>query len=146
MARFHVIVQIDKKHVEAIGTIPTIEVNLVGINESEYPQWESYSVDQYWSADDKMRKGADRFVFEFGQSRKIRQTLSQDGSAWDVWEEKTARYLLIIADIPGVHDPKKGKDGRYVVLPLNPENWSDDTLTITVKAGGITVTPAPELK
>lgn len=147
MARLNVIVQIDEKHIETIGTVPTVEVNLVGVNEAEYPQWAGYSIDQYWKADDNLRKGADRFILEFGQTESTRKTLSEDGKAWDTWEEKTSQYLFVIADIPGMHDPPegKGKDGRVLELPLAPERWSTDTITITVKPGGITVTPSPEM-
>jgi hypothetical protein len=144
MARLEVVVQLDVEQIKETGTVPTVEVNLIGINDSELPQWQGYSIDQYWTADDKLRRGADKVVLKFGETSRIIQTLKRDGAVWDTWEEKTARHLFVIADIPGVSG-KGGSDGRLLVLPLDPKAWSVDKVTITVKAGGITCTPAPKV-
>ena len=53
--RYDVTVTLDAAHIEQTGAIPTIEVNFVGINEAELPQWEKYSVDSYWTPDDALR-------------------------------------------------------------------------------------------
>lgn len=143
MARLEVVVQLDVEQIKETGTVPTVEVNLVGINDSELPQWQGYSVDQYWAADDRLRRGADKFVLRFGETTNIRQVLRRDGAVWDTWAEKTALHLFVIADIPGVTG-KPGNDGRLLVLPLAPEAWSGNRVTITVKAGGMTCTPSPK--
>jgi hypothetical protein len=147
MVRLHVKIKLDKKQIMAMGAIPTIEVNLVGINEAEYPQWEKYSLDQYWSAKDNLRLGGDRKTFKFEETAKIEQELRADGAIWDIWAEKSARYLFIMADIPGMTDKQPGgQDGRLLILPLNPDNWRHDTITVTVKIGGVTCIPSPTYK
>jgi hypothetical protein len=146
IARLDITVQLDTKEIAETGTVPTIEVNLVGVNEAEYPQWQGYSIDQYWSAEDKLRKGADRYIMRFSETQQITQTLPDDASVWDGWEEKTVKYLFVLADIPGLSGGKGGKDGRLLVLPLSPDAWSADQVYITIKSGGITCTPSPRIE
>ncbi len=145
MARLNIYVQLDAEQIKETGTIPTVEVNIIGVNEAELPQWQSYSVDQYWAADDKLRKGADKVVLKFGETNKTRQLVRDDSAVWDTWEEKTAMHLFILADIPGLAGGGEGggKDGRLLVLPLSPDAWSGDEVTITIKSGGITCMPSP---
>ena len=144
MARLDVVVQLDVEQIKESGTVPTVEVNIIGINDAELPQWQGYSIDQYWTAEDKLRRGADKVIMKFGETSKIVQMLKKDGAVWDSWAEKTACHLYVVADIPGVSG-KAGSDGRLLILPLDPKAWNRDRITITIKAGGITCTPSPKM-
>lgn len=146
MARLDMTVQLDSKEIESTGTVPTIEVNLVGVNEAELPQWRDYSMDSFWSADDNLRGGADKFVMKFSETTALKQVLSRDDPIWDVWKKKTAKKLFVIADIPGYAGAKGSADGRLMVLPLEPKAWSGKEVTVTVKRGGLTCLPSPKMK
>jgi hypothetical protein len=78
----------------------------------------------------------------FGETKKWSHVLKADASVWDTWGEKTSKHLFILADIPGVTG-KGGADPRRIILPLNPKAWSDKDITITIRPGGMTSTPAP---
>jgi hypothetical protein len=144
--RMNVVVELDKEFARDPASVPTIEVDLVGVNESELPQWKGYAMSAYWSPGDKLRAGADKHEFRFSQTTASVQTLSRKDPVFDSWQEKSASWLFVLADLPGAHEPAPGDaDPRRTVLPLSRKAWKlkKSTVTITVKAGQLVCTPAP---
>jgi len=127
------------------ASIPSIEVNLVGVNETELPQWQGYSVTKYWSPGDKLRAGADKYEMRFGQTKPSVQTLKKDNPIFQKWQEKTATQLFVLADLPGMGEPEGDEaDPRRVILPLSPKAWKlKEGITITIRAGQMVCSPAP---
>jgi hypothetical protein len=131
--RMNVVVELDKEFARDPASVPTIEVDLVGVNESELPQWKGYAMSAYWSPGDKLRAGADKHEFRFSQTTASVQTLSRKDPVFDSWQEKSASWLFVLADLPGAHEPAPGKAWKL----------KKSTVTITVKAGQLVCTPAP---
>lgn len=144
--RMNVVVELDEEFARDPAAVPTIEVNLVGVNESELPQWKGYAMAAYWSPGDKLRSGADKYELRFSQTTPSEQTLSRKDPIFGVWQEKTASHLFVLADLPGVSDPAPGEaDPRRMILPLNRKAWKlkKKTVTVTIKPGQMLCSPAP---
>jgi hypothetical protein len=146
MIRVNVVVELDEALTRSAASIPTMQVDLVGVNKSELAQWRGYSMAAYWSPGDKLRDGADKYELRFDQTRATSQMLQRTDPVFDTWMEKTASHLFVLADLPGVTDPKGGEaDPRKLVLPLSPKAWKlkEKKIVITVRAGQMLCSPAP---
>ncbi|MHC5053142.1 MAG: hypothetical protein ACYTKD_00315 [Planctomycetota bacterium] len=146
MLRADIVVELDKDLVADPARIPSIQVNLVGVNTSELPQWKGYAVSEYWSPGDKLRASADKYEMRFSQSRPTSQKLERTDSMFDEWQAKTASHLFVLADLPGVPEPKPGAvDPRRLVLPLDSKAWKlrEGRIVITVRSKQMLCTPAP---
>lgn len=143
---FNVVVRIDSDSwSRAYGnTLPSLEVDLVGINESEKPTWENYPLGKYFSPDDPVRRDADRATLTFTSGDRSDKTLNRKHDVWGKWVGKArvfgksipgkgAKWLFIIANIPGVGDDQPGgQDPRRVVLPLRRNAWPVGTKEIEI--------------
>ena len=122
---FNVVVKMD----DAWGSrsaLPSVEVHLVGVNNSEYAAMSTEKMTKYWketsgAADTKRRR-----VMKFGQSLPPEQTLPKSDAIWQEWKKNNCRYLFVLADIPEVR-PDQDKDGdadaRRLILPLEVQAW-----------------------
>jgi hypothetical protein len=145
MLRANVVVQLDQELTRDAGYIPTIQVDIVGVNKGELPQWKAYSMGRYWSPGDSLRAGADKYEIRFGQTRAAKQTLERTNPIYDTWLAKTASHLFILADLPDVQDGAGRVDPRRLVLPLNPKAWKlkNNTIVVTIRAAQLLPAPAP---
>jgi len=127
--RFDVMVSLERTGFKAeVGTIPSIEVNLVGINEVEYPEWYRQSMTGYWEPDQAMRITAVRkgyaHVMTFGEEQPVQHVLYRSNAIWREWEAKGARYLYVLCNFPRNADDQQGNaDPRRLVLPLEKNRW-----------------------
>ncbi len=146
MLRTDIYVELGKDLIADPASIPSIQVDLVGVNASELPQWKGYALREYWSPGNKLRASADKYEMRFGQTRSASQKLERTNAVFDEWQKKTASHLFVLADLPGVSDPKPGAvDARRLVLPLDSKVWKlkEDRIVVTVRAGQMLCTPAP---
>ena len=121
--------------------MPSMEVDVVGVNESELDRWRHYSVTQYFSAEDLFRKDADRYTMTFTDSDAKPKTLEPKDPVWKVWQEKSAQALVILAHLPGEHqDQPDQQDARRLIIPLADSGFSmkqASTITVVVKKSGL---------
>ena len=144
MKRLSVTVMLDPEMTKDPAATPTVEVNLVGINKSELPQWKAYSMSEYWSPGNKLRTGAEKHVVRFAQTLPSKHMLDRKNPIFQKWQDKTASHLCVLADLPDMMDSKPGQpDPRRMILPLHPKAWKADSITITIKAGQMVCSPAP---
>jgi hypothetical protein len=124
MGKFDVVVKLDESFRAEGATVPSIEVDLIGVNAVEYPRWENYSMSQYWSPADQLRRDADKYVMRFGQDWALAQTLRHQDAVWRRWKPKQATHLFVLAFLPGVHEDQPGNaDPRRLILPLDQRRW-----------------------
>ena len=132
--------------VSAIYEGATIEVDLVGINTSEYQIWKAKSVNDYFTSSDKFRDAASKKTLYFGENQKTSQTLSSSDPIWAEWTRKDCAYIVIIADLPG-YVADEQVDRRRQLVPLNSKLWkgAPSDITITISPTGIQLLPSPEV-
>lgn len=125
----------------------SVVVDVVGINQSELPKWQSYSLKDYFKPGDPVRQDASKFTAEFVPGKQSTVVLKKTDPLWDKWLKSGAQYLVLVADLPGVY--KEGKAGsqdpRRQLIPLCKCYWPDKTSSIDVKvqAGGVSLVTPP---
>ena len=124
MGRFDVEVTLEHRVFQTeLATIPSVEVNLIGVNISEQPVWNSYSMTKYWTPDDPLRttavKQEQAKVLTFGDQPPFQQSLSRTNIAWDTWRARGAAYLFAVVNYPrSVPQERAGDaDARRVERP-----------------------------
>jgi hypothetical protein len=147
MLRADITVELDKTLTRDAASIPTVQVDLIAVNQSELPQWKGYAVSKYWSPGDSLRDGADKYEMRFDQTRSASQMLQKTDAVFGKWSAKTASHLFVLADLPGVQAPKEGEaDARRLILPLSAGAWklTKKGIVITIRSGQMLCSPAPK--
>ncbi len=127
-------------------TPASIEVDLVGLTESEVELWENTDLDKYWSPGNRIRQNADKLSVKLDMNKP--EKVDQTDAKWDSWLARGATRLLIIANLPGRFDAGKA-DRRRRIIPLDKKAWKskDNTLEFKVNDTDIIVmTPSQARK
>ena len=130
MGRFDLDVSLDHNAFQAeLSTIPSVEVNFIAVNRSEFAVWNAYSVNKYWLPDDPQRVSSTRqgqtAVVTFGEQPPYRKYISRTNVIWDRWRSKGAMHLVVVCNYPRTAEDKPGDaDVRRVVLPLEKQRWA----------------------
>ncbi len=137
---YKVRVKID--HVSFGDVLPSLEVDLVGINQTEKGTWENYPISKYYSPNDSLRRDADRIVIKFSREDRGDKILERTTPIWGKWVGKKfdrgvpgkgAQWLFVIVNLPGVNEDKPGiQDPRRVILPLRSTKWPFGTKEIDI--------------
>jgi hypothetical protein len=128
----------------------SVIVDLVGVNPSSLPRWEAYDMGKYWSANDPMRRDADKVVLNFVSGQTLTNNLPASDPQWDKWRAKGVTHVLVLADLPGAPASKPGtEDARRQILPLDQCTWPSKTTTLKVlvqRSGIVVLTPVRSAK
>ena len=130
MGRFDLEVTLDQNAFQAeLSTIPSVEVNFIGVNRVEHPVWSNYSINKYWMPENPQRVSAARqqqtAAITFDQQSPFRQVISRTNRVWDRWRAKGAMHLIVLCNYPRTSQDKPGDaDVRRVVLPLDKQRWA----------------------
>jgi hypothetical protein len=126
----------------------SIQVDLVGVNNSELATWNAKPIDDYFAAGDAFRASASKVTFQFGDSQPAVQSLPVTDKAWQQWKAKGASHVVVIADLPGYTLPMGGVDLRRQIIPLQSDKWekSPPVITVEVSPTGILLVPAPKIQ
>jgi hypothetical protein len=136
---------------DRMGAVRSIEVNLVGVNDTEKRRWEEMSMNDYWEPDNAIRAAAKKHVMTFGQGHDDTQVLSTKNPIWREWiKDRGASHLFILAYLPWIRKDMTGQaDPRRVILPLKRERWEwsawgDIKIPIKIGSGGMTCLRQPK--
>jgi hypothetical protein len=130
MGRFDLDVTMDHRAFQAeLGTVPSVEVNFIGVNRTEYAVWYSYSINKYWLPENSQRVTAVRqgetAVATFSEHPPYNVVISRTNKFWDRWRKKGAIYLIALCNYPRTSKDEPGEaDPRRVILPLSKQRWS----------------------
>jgi hypothetical protein len=130
MGRFDLDVTLDHQAFQAeLSTIPSVEVNFVAVNRTEFAVWHNYSINKYWMPEDPQRVSAARQgqtgVVTFGEHPPFRQMISRTNPIWNVWRKKGSKHLIVMCNYPRTSEDKPGEaDVRRIILPLEKQRWA----------------------
>ncbi len=114
----------------------SVEVHLVGVNRFEKELWETMSMTEYWEPENRMRKSARdyTYVIQFGHEPCDRLLAKKDNIR-NIWKNRKAEYLFVLADIPGIFvDGTGNADERRLCLPSPGSScWGIRQRTINIK-------------
>ena len=128
----------------------SVEVHLVGINRFEKDRWDNMSMTEYWQPENPQRKSAKEYtyVIHFGEG-PCKATLDKKDPMVDVWKDRKAEYLLVLADLPGVFQDLPGNaDARRLQLPaLDSADWGwQKSIDIAINSSDIVTLVIPGSK
>lgn len=90
------------------GYYPSLEVDIVGLNENEKNWMSSYNMNKYFEANNPMRKSLMPHTLKFSQSNgAAEQDFNDNAKEWNLWKKKGAVELLVAVNLPGVDDSVK---------------------------------------
>lgn len=114
-----VAVTLDKTWLYRAETLPSVEVDVVGVQASELHLWETYSMTRYWQPNDQLRTQGNKVTLQFGHGRPISQLLASIHPTWRQWRRNKIAAILILADLPGTYTDAPGvSDPRRQILPF----------------------------
>ncbi len=119
---FDIYVSVDDGLKTMFGTLPSVEVDLVGINESEKQRILDYDIDNYFGYGNVLRASLERVTFKFSEDRETSQHLSSSDPVWEKWAEHDAAYLAVLVNLPYVMEDVK-EDNRRILMPFDTEHW-----------------------
>ena len=137
---------------DKVGAVKSIQVDLIGVNETEYKRWEEMSINDYIEPGSKFGSSGEKFVMKFEQGKDSKQVLRHSDPKWDQWKRKKATHLFVIANLPGTWQDKPGDaDPRRIILPLDAGRWAYSgwgvlTIPIEVRSNGMTPLLQPRKK
>jgi hypothetical protein len=121
------------------GRMPRLEVDLVGLNETQLQQWRAYSVDAYFSGADPLRAGAKEHTvtLTFSADAPGQQVVARNHPIWNVWRQRGVTTLIVLASSRSIRPSAGGAEPRRLELPLTTNRWKVDSIDITVKSSGV---------
>lgn len=126
------------------GFVPSIEIDVVGVNEIEKPEWDGLDVDAYFSPSNPRRRDTDRVLLTFSNEMPEPRVLDQNQPIWDVWKERGATHVFLLARMRKPVDAGS-EDPRKLVLPLSSEFWNPNQwIEIAVMPTGLELRTSPQ--
>lgn len=115
---------------ETYKVYPSVELDLVGADKNDAERLDSCDIDAYFDVGDPLRMSTPHATIRFTETDIMPKSLSTWDAIWDVFDDKDADQLYVLVNLPKV-PAKPGakktagalKDGRRIVLPLEPKNW-----------------------
>ncbi len=126
MERFNVTVELDPELVRA-DRVDTYKVHLVGVSDQRLGEWSGVPMSEYWAGTSGLGDSASVREFVFSQTQREAMVITRDDPIWNVWAERNAMHLFVLADIylPGKPDLPGDADPRREILPLDRCKWDD---------------------
>jgi hypothetical protein len=133
-------------------------LDLIGIRRLDKPEWDAVVVNDYWKADNALRKNAPRLSFEIvdgkinlpepkgaGDTNKIsglgtsKVTIAKNQALVKKWMDQGAAGLVLIGQFR--RDSADGPDPRKRIWPLYKGSWDavKSTLQFEIQDGRIAV-------
>jgi hypothetical protein len=138
--RHQVVVALDEALSRA-SSRPTIQVDIVGLTDAERRAWDELPLSSYWLPGSEVRKAhGDRTVsFRFSAERSQLFVIPADSEIWSTWHKAGARWLYVVANLPGgIEDQVGAADPRRLAILLSSKEWEADApLQIQVRRDAV---------
>lgn len=151
LGRYNLVTTADASLRDAGGRLPQVEVDLVGVREADTNDWAGYSVDRYFSGEDRMRRDAGSYTktLIFNADAAAPQTIPANDPIWQVWQDRGVTTLFVFASSRSLRPAPGAPELRRKSIPLTTDKWENATsrIDILVKASGVDCpTPMKVLK
>lgn len=141
--RREVIIGLDQALAESSAR-PTIQVDVVGLNDAERKLWDAKNLSEYWLPGSPARAAmGDRLIpIRYGREFSQPVSISVDDKVWKAWERAGAKWVYIVANLPGgVADKPGAGDPRRLAISLTSKEWAADApLRVQVRRDAVVFT------
>jgi hypothetical protein len=147
--RFETTLKVDDSLRDKSGAMPSVEVHLIGINDTELKQWQDRSVSDYWR---NVKLDPEVYVMKFGEQLPNPRVLTIKDPIWDRWDRRSAMWVVVLSSHPAADDKPGDSDMRRKILPRDPDRWAynywgKDQVTIVIsKSRGLEILNPPKPK
>ncbi|MCH2135260.1 MAG: hypothetical protein MK101_01610 [Phycisphaerales bacterium] len=133
---------------EPTGLLPTIELDVIGVNAIEQQRWKAYPIDNYWTPGNSFRANAPRATYLMTTSTPGPFQVGSWTAQRSAWKSGGATSLVLIANLPGawrprpptergppppgVHYYEAKDDPRRLIIPWTQEAYGMFTNTVQV--------------
>lgn len=126
---------------------PTIQVDLIGLDDAERAAWDEMSISTYWMPGSSLRSAARHRVvhFRFSPEQSQLYVVPIDSDIWKIWRKSGAKWLYVIANLPGGLDDKPGAaDPRRLAVSLSSKEWDAEApLLIEIRRDAVVFMTPP---
>lgn len=132
------------------GYYPSLEVDIVGLNDSEKNWIDSYDINKYFEIDNPLRKTLSPVTMKFSEEDKSMQYLGYYSKYWNKWKKKGAKELYIIVNLPqvesnGSEDKSQKSKPNILTFKIKSNIFKWHKKYIEIKPAGVLLLPnAPE--
>jgi hypothetical protein len=139
------------KFKEQTGLLPTIELDVIGVNAIELQRWKAYPIDNYWTPGNTFRGNAAHATFLMTTASPGPFQVGSWTNERDTWKKSGATSLVLIANLPGAWRPRpatakgppppgvhwyEGKDDpRRLIVPWTQGAYGMFTNTVDINMG-----------
>lgn len=121
------------------GYMPSLEVDVAGVNKNEAGRVKSVNIDRYFTADNALRKSLKPETLRFSEDDVVYKVLSDDSERWNTWNDKGADSIALVVNLPVVEENPQ-EDGRKLIVPIIKEgifSRNSGTLRFEITPAGI---------
>jgi len=123
---------------------PSLELDLIGVNQTDLDRFDSLSVNDYFVPGNPFRDGMDHVTVYFSDDNSGPKVVKRDNPVWGKFGHRNADRLVLIVNLPGADQYKGKKNPCRVDIPLERSWWrylffSYETKYIEVLPGGISL-------
>ncbi len=124
---------------EQMKIYPSLEVDIVGVNENEAERFESCNVNDYFEIGNALRSSTPHATVYFSETDILPKLLKKSNPVWKKFGKKGAVKLYLLVNLP--IEPGKGvaKDIRKMVIPLESSFFGSDDRYFEITPAGINV-------
>lgn len=135
---YNVEVYLSKQFKERMKIYPSLEVDIVGVNENEAERFDSCDVSDYFEIGNALRSSTVHATLYFSETDILPKLLKKDDPVWKKFAQKDASKLYLLVNIPVEPGKNRGKDIRKTVVPLEcPELFSSSRRYFEITPAGI---------
>lgn len=146
MGSYTIVVTLDEGLRERSGIMPSIEVDLIGVNEDGFNRLQGKNVDDYFSPGDVVRQDEIRSQtvhrMAFTNENPGAKRLAWGDPIWTRWrDQRNPSQLVIMSSMSLPPNAQTGAmDPRRLVIPLTTERWNDrQEINIVVRPSGLSL-------
>lgn len=104
-------VYLDPELQSAYGQIPTLEVDIAGVNASQAQRLQNMNLDAYFTPNSPQRRALAPLTLHFSQEQPGPLFLADDDEVWERWEERGAQFIAVICNLPQFLSLSESNDG-----------------------------------
>lgn len=133
---YNITIGYDAATIQRFRVFPSLEVDVVEVNETILRQLEQTEIDDYFDPGNMIRDSLRKKTYYFSEENNDAKTLEKNDPVWDSWLKKRgASHLVLFINTP--RDGAKGPDMRRLTLPLAADRWNDRDIEISIIPAGL---------